>query len=186
VNKGKGYNYGLELGVEKFFTHNYFFMLNGTVFESKYQGSDGQWRSTDFNGNYILNLLFSKQFDFKQKKFGLNIGGKITTAGGGWYSPADIQKSNYFRELIEIDSLRNTLRFKSYFRTDLRVSFLWNTKKLTHTFAVDMINLLDTQNILKLAYAPGDPANPSNIRYEYQIGRLPIFYYRLDFHFKKK
>lgn len=186
VNTGIGYNYGAEFSVEKFFTNNYFLMLNTSLFQSRYQGSDGIWRNTDFNGNYIVNALFSKQFDFKDKKYSLNVGGKITTAGGGWYSPVDTVRSNYFRELIEVDSLRNTVRFKSYFRTDLRVSFLWNTKRLTHTFAVDVINLLNTRNILKLTYAPGDPNNPSNIRQEYQIGRLPIFYYRLDFHYKPK
>lgn len=185
VNKGVGYNYGLELSLEKFFTKNYYFMVNTSLFQSKYSGSDKIWRNTDFNGTYIVNALFTKQFDFKNKKYALNVGGKITTSGGGWFSPVDTLASNLQRELVELDTEKNTLRFKPYFRTDFRTSFHINARHVTHVFAIDLINIFNTKNILKLTYAP-NPYTGVNIREDYQIGRLPIFYYRLDFHLKRK
>jgi hypothetical protein len=47
------------------------------------------------------------------------------------------------------------------------------------------VNILGTENILKLTYAPDemDPSDPnySPVREEYQLGFLPIFFYRMDF-----
>lgn len=42
------------------------------------------------------------------------------------------------------------------------------------------MNVLGTENILKLTYAPDD-ASDSSVREEYQLGFLPIFFYRVDF-----
>jgi hypothetical protein len=57
-----------------------------------------------------------------------------------------------------------------------------NRTKVTHEIALDLVNILGTKNILKLTYAPND-ADPSasSVREEYQLGFLPLFYYRLDF-----
>jgi len=50
---------------------------------------------------------------------------------------------------------------------------------------VDWVNVLGVQNVLKLTYAPDDAASDdpdySPIREEYQLGFLPIFFYRVDF-----
>ena len=45
--------------------------------------------------------------------------------------------------------------------------------------AVDFVNIFNTKNILTLTYAPDNPQGP--IREEYQLGFLPLFYYRVDF-----
>lgn len=179
-NTGTGENYGIELTLEKFFSKNYFFLLTGSLFESKYTGSDGVKRDTDFNGNYALNMLFTKEFSFKNAV--LSIGTKLTTLGGRRYGPADEAASGLQREIIYVDSLRNTLQFQPYFRADLRISYKINRPKVTHEIALDLVNITGRQNILKLTYAP-NPFDPtaSSIRKEYQLGFLPIFYYRLEF-----
>jgi hypothetical protein len=58
-----------------------------------------------------------------------------------------------------------------------------NTQKLTHEFGLDLVNLLNTRNLLSLAYAPTlDPNDTSQpIAEKAQLGRLPIFYYKIDF-----
>ena len=45
-NTGHGYNYGLELTVEKFLSRGYYVLLTASLFDSKYQGYDQQWRNT--------------------------------------------------------------------------------------------------------------------------------------------
>ncbi|MFI5135577.1 MAG: carboxypeptidase regulatory-like domain-containing protein, partial [Chitinophagales bacterium] len=88
VNKGVGYNYGIEFTLQRFFYKQYFFMFTGTLFNSKYKGSDGVWRNSDFNAQYIVNLLGTKEFSIgKEKKNTLGIGFKLTTEGGHWYGP---------------------------------------------------------------------------------------------------
>ncbi|HAE12895.1 MAG TPA: hypothetical protein DCG24_01620, partial [Bacteroidetes bacterium] len=64
----------------------------------------------------------------------------------------------------------------------LRVAYLINTGKLTHELAIDLVNMLNIQNVLGLTYAP-NPTDPtvSPVREEYQLGFLPIFYYKIDF-----
>ena len=178
VNEGKGRNFGVEATLEHFFSKQFFFLLSASLFDAKYQGSDGIWRNTDFNGRYAVNFLLTKEFKIK-KNSALQVGTKLTTVGGRFYSPADTAASNLISELVGVDSLKNTLQTKPYFRMDLRVSYKWNRPRVSHEFALDIVNVLNTQNILSTTYAPG--SDGSNIRFEYQLGFLPLFYYRLEF-----
>jgi hypothetical protein len=68
VNRGKGRNYGMELTIEKFFTHHWFIMFSGSLFDSKFTGSDQVWRNTDFNNHYVMNLLGTKEFQWGKKR----------------------------------------------------------------------------------------------------------------------
>lgn len=181
VNDGIGKNYGVELTLEKFFSNGYLFLITGSVFESKYQGSDKIWRNTDFNGNYVFNTLFTKEWFLKNRNT-IAIGGKMTTAGGRRYGPVDVTASAHDKEVVWVDASRNSLQFDPYFRADIRINYKINRPRVTHEIALDLINILGTKNILKLTYAPDD-ANPSAspVREEYQLGFLPLFYYRVDF-----
>lgn len=180
-NAGVGRNYGIEMTLEKSLSNGYLFLITGSMFESKYKGSDNIWRDTDFNGNYALNLLASKEWFFRKKNT-FSLGGKVTTAGGRRYGDVDVAASEREKDVIWIDATRNAHQFRSYFRADLRISYTVNRKKIAHEIALDLVNILGTRNILKLTYAPND-ADPSasRVREEYQLGFLPLFYYRLDF-----
>jgi hypothetical protein len=182
VNKGTGTNYGIELTAEKFFSKSFFFMLTASLFDSKYKGSDGVERSTDYNERFATNLLGAKEFKLgRRKNSTLTTGTKITWAGGGRYSPADIPASNALGELVEIDTLRNSKTFHNYFRWDINIGLKANRKKVTHEMGLDLINILNTKNILGLSYSP-NPKDPNDvISRDYQLGFLPLFYYRIDF-----
>lgn len=181
VNEGTGKNYGIEFTLEKFFSKGYFFMVTTSLFESRYKGSDGVERDTDFNGNYIVNGLFTKEFALNENA-SLALGTKITTSGGRRYGRVDEEASKEEKEVVFADEDRNSKQFAPYFRADLKINYKVNRPKVMHEIALDLVNLLDTKNILKLTYAP-DPLNPerNSVRKEYQLGFLPIFYYRVDF-----
>ena len=86
-----------------------------------------------------------------------------------------------------MDSQRNTLQFKPYFRTDLKLGVRFNSKKVTHEIALDLVNIFNTQNILDAEYSIGlQQLGKNPFYYQYQLGFLPIFYYRIDFGVKKK
>lgn len=181
TNKGVGNNYGAELTLEKFFSQGYLFLLTGSLFEAKYKASDEVWRDTDFNGNYIFNALFTKEWRLKSKNT-FAIGGKVTTAGGRRYGPVDETASEEQKEVVYVSDTRNSLQFAPYFRADLSINYKINRAKVTHEIALDLVNLFDIKNILKLTYVPRTDNNiPTRIREEYQLGFLPLFYYRLDF-----
>jgi hypothetical protein len=182
-NSGTGQNYGLELTLEKFFSKRYFFLFSGSLFQSKYQGSNGITYSTDFNGNYVTNLLTGYELPLgATKKNTLNFASKLTYAGGRRYSPVDAEASSKIYDIVPQQDKINSLQFPAYFRFDLRFAYKVNNKKVSHEIALDLVNVFDTKNVLALSYSP-DPQHPNEnpVVKTYQLGRLPLFYYKIDF-----
>lgn len=186
VNEGTGQNYGVEVTVQKHFDKSFFFLVTGSLFQAKYKGSDGIERDTDFNGNYAANALVGKEFKINAKSM-ISAGLKFTAAGGRRYGYVDVEQSEIQHELVYKDSLFNTRQFKDYLRLDLKITYRYNSKKVTHEIGLDLVNILNTKNILALSYAPSltDPSKEP-IAERYQLGFLPIFYYKIDFFLTKK
>ena len=184
VNKGLGRNYGIELTLEKFFTHNWFLLFTASGYDSKLQGSNGKYYNSDYNGNYILNLLGTKEFRWQGKKRinTIGVGGKISFAGGLRYTPYDTTLSKLTENPVVVDSLRNKFQFQPYFRFDLKLNYRCNSKRFTHEVGIDLVNVTGQKNILRIQYV--NPQQPALIYY--QLGFLPLFYYRLDFWLGKK
>ncbi|MEY4351067.1 MAG: hypothetical protein RL078_1134 [Bacteroidota bacterium] len=185
-NTGDGYNYGLELTVQKYFDKTFFFLFSGTVYNSQYRGSDMVWRNTSYNGNYVVNLLGGKEFKVGERSV-IGIGGKVTAAGGKRYGFVDISATNSAKEIIFMDSMFNERQFRDYFRADLKISWRKNADRVTHEFGLDLVNILGTKNLLTLAYKPAlTPQEIANPNFEpfaekTQLGFFPIFYYKIDF-----
>ena len=178
-NTGTGSNMGIEFTLQKFFDNSFYFMTTASLYNSQYIGSDGVQRSTDFNGNYIFNGLVGKEFKVgKQDKNTFAIGLKITYAGGMRYGNVDLVMTDSLKEIIYLDEGYNENRFKDYFRLDTKVNYTFNAAKVTHEFGLDLVNVLNTQNILALTYTPNTPTLTSE---RYQLGFLPVFYYKIDF-----
>lgn len=183
VNTGIGQNYGIEFTLNKSFTGKWYALTTVSLYQAEYKGSDGKIRPADLNGRYIWNILWGREWKpGKKENRTITTAIKSTLGGGRRYTPADRAASDYLRELVEIDSLTNTLQFRDYYRLDFRIGYRVNRPKVTHEVMVDILNILDTRNILALTYVP-DPANPAAnpFRESYQLGRLPLFWYRLDF-----
>lgn len=181
VNTGTSWNQGIEFSLVKAFHRKYFLMFTGAVYDSRFIGSDGVERPTDFNGNYTVNVLGSKEFSIGEKST-LAIGLRSTYAGNKRYGDVDTAATIINGAIVFEDSTRNIYQFPNYFRADLKVNYRINAKKVSHDIGLDLVNVTGRQNILKLTYAP-DPSDPTAnaILEEYQLGFLPIFYYRIDF-----
>lgn len=179
VNAGQGRNYGVELTLARAFRDGWFVLFTGSMFDAKYTGADGIYRNTDFNGRYAWNALASKEWKLGTS-MSLVTGAKCTMVGGRWYGGVDTEQSDQLRELVWDDATRNTLQFDDYFRFDLKTNLTWNRPSTTHELGIDWVNVLGTENVLKLTYAPDD-ASENSVREEYQLGFLPIFFYRVDF-----
>jgi hypothetical protein len=179
VNKGVGKNYGLEITIDKSFSNGYLFLLTGSLFESKYTGSDNIWRNTDFNARYTLNVLTTKEWLIAKRKI-ISIGVKFTTTGGRWYGPIDSDESEIQRDPIYVDQYKNTMQFRPYYRVDFRVVYKSNRNYVNHELSLDFINAFNINNILKYSYFPVSPKGEWTIKKEYQLGFLPFFYYRMD------
>ncbi len=183
TSKGLGRNMGVEFTLEKFFTHNWFFMFSASLYDSRLQAGDKKWYNSDFNGNYILNALGTKEFKWGKKRLNtIGIGGKITFGGGQRYTPYDTILSQQHEDPVVQNDQRNKQQFKPYFRFDVKLNYRCNTKRYTHEVGIDLVNVAMYKNVLRVQYInPQEPA-----REIYQLGFLPLFYYRLDFWIGKK
>lgn len=181
MNTGDGYNYGIELTIQKYFDKSFFFLISATAYDSKYRGSDGVLRNTSYNGNYIANFLGGKEFKLSPRQT-IGIGAKVTVAGGKRYGYVDVTQTSILNEIVYKDSLFNERQFRDYFRADLKINWKLNTEKVTHEIGLDLVNILNTENLLSLTYAP-NLADPSQepVAERTQLGFLPIFYYKIDF-----
>ncbi|MDJ1493350.1 TonB-dependent receptor [Cytophagaceae bacterium DM2B3-1] len=177
LNKGTGRNYGLEVTLEKYFSKNYYFLVTGSFFDSKYKGSDGIERNSPFNSKYVVNLLAGKEFHIGKKDNVLSINWKLTTTGGRYIQVIDMARSVVMNTTIFDDSQAYTKQQSAYFRTDLKIGYKMNRKHSTHELAIDLQNITNNQNIFQQAYNP----RTNRIGTAYQQGFLPIPYYKLTF-----
>ena len=148
-NTGTGFNYGIELTIQKFFDKSFFFLFSGCLYDSKYSGSDGIVRNTSYNGTYVTNFLAGKEFKLNDKQ-SISLGMKVTMAGGKRYGYADAAQSSLYNEVIYMDSLFNERQFKDYFRADIKINWKFNAKKVTHEIGVDLVNIFNHKNLLSL------------------------------------
>ncbi len=179
-NAGTGSNVGVELTVEKFFSRGFYGLLTTSIFDSKYKGSDGIERNTAFNNGYVFNILAGKEFKFKpDSRFTFTFDTKITTAGGRYYTPLDLEASIISQTPQEIDELAYSERFDSYFRFDVKFGFKMNSKKrqISHQFFMDIQNVTNRDNIFARRYN----RQTNMINEAYQLGFFPDFMYRIQF-----
>lgn len=176
VSTGSGYNYGLEITLEKFYSKGYYFLFTSSLFESKYKGSDKVLRNTAFNGNYVLNLLGGKEFKIKEKHI-LSVDLRGTYAGGKRYTPIDLQASIARGDEVRVISRAYELQYPPYFRVDVKPGYRYNSKKVTHEFSIDIQNVSRNLNVFQQTY---DIAR-KRINTDYQLRFFVIPQYRVLF-----
>lgn len=181
-NSGTGFNYGAELTIERFFSDGYYGLFTGSLYNSKYKGSDGIERNTGFNGKYVYNILAGREWKIgktNNNKFSLDM--KLTQAGGRYTTPVDYAASvRSNREVLQGDEGAYTLRNKSFFRLDVKGGFTFNSRKrkLSQSVFLDIQNLTNNKNVLvEERYNPAT----ERIGTAYQIGLFPNFVYKVQF-----
>ncbi|PPK85620.1 TonB-dependent receptor-like protein [Neolewinella xylanilytica] len=180
VNEGTGKNYGVELTIDRTFRDNWYLLLTGSVFESRYTGSDGIERNTAFNNEYVGNLLAGKEWPFGKggrHRFTLNT--KLTGSGGRYFSPVDLEASREAGVDLRDEALAFTERYAGYFRWDLKFGIQFNSssKKFSQSFFIDLQNLTNRENIFQDRYNPVT----GNVNTVYQSGFFPDVQYRVQF-----
>lgn len=179
VNEGTGFNYGVEATLEKFFSNSYYMLLTASVFESQYEGSDGIQRSTAFNNNYVLNVLFGKEWKFgPMGQNAWTFDTKVTSSGGRPYSPIDLveTRNNAGRQVL-MEDIAFSERYGDYFRWDVKFGVRLNRKKVSHQFFMDFQNMTNRRNEFARRYNQVT----DEINLVEQIGFFPDVLYRIQF-----
>jgi hypothetical protein len=179
INMGKGWNYGIEFTLEKFYHKNYYFLTTLSLFDSKYTGSDEIKRNTAFNGNFVFNLLAGKEIPIKTNGT-LVFDTKITWAGGKRYTPVDPEASKNTNNAFGteyIESLAYSKQFPDYIKADVKIGFRLNGKKVSQLWEFYIENVTNRKNPLNQLYSSSN----NDVRTIYQLGFFPLFNYRIYF-----
>jgi len=175
VSKGAGRNYGIDAYLEKRFYGDFYFMISGAFYESQFKNPDGKYEDSRFNGNFTSSFLTGKEWNKKNKVFGVHA--RILYSGGLRQLPVNQNISEYVGTTIYDFSNGYSVKYPNYFRTDLRVSWRKNKPGYTRTLSIDIQNVTARQNV---AYDYYDTFL-QEVKTKYQLGIIPVIAYRVDF-----
>lgn len=180
-NSGTGTNYGLEVTVEQFLKHDFYFLLATSLYDSKYKGSDKVERNTRFNGQYGITFTGGKEVltgsKWKNRVLGFNL--KTIYRGGFRGTPVDLEASQALpgQGAVYVDSEAFSIQYPDYFRADIRISLKRNRKASTQTLALDIQNVTNRKNIYGRFY----DSESGQIKTYYQTALIPILSYKIEF-----
>jgi hypothetical protein len=178
VNKGLGENYGVEVTLERTFTKGFYYLLTGSLFDSKYKGSDGVWRNTAFNTGYAANALVGKEWKVgkeKQNVLAFNI--KFSAIGGRYLTPINLQASQQEEKAVLDEANAFSQKQTEYFRTDIKLSYRREFKKSTLEFSLDLQNVTNHENVFTRQYN----RRTNSVVTQYQQGFFPVPFTRFTF-----
>lgn len=178
TNKGVGQNYGVEITIDRYWNDRFYLLSTLSIYQSTYRGSDSIWRNTRFNSNNSFTFLFGKEWVLKTKKpsyFSLDF--KLLSIGGVRVTPIDLIQSQNRRTTIFFTSKYNEEQLRSIFRIDLQLEWKVQYKKTTGSLILGVQNATNRKNQISHRY----DANLQAITYNYLLGRIPVFGYKLDF-----
>ncbi len=176
VNEGTGTNIGIDLTFERFLKDGFYYMLSGSVYDSKYVGGDGVERRSRYDGGYVLNLLGGREWTIRGKNLlGLNL--KITLMGPQWYHPVDEEASHIARDVIYEETTGFTDRYADMeANTDFTFTYRINSSKTSSVFALQIKNLIGKQYQGKMY-----DLKSQSIENEFFTSPIPFVSYKLEF-----
>ncbi len=141
INLGKGQNYGVDLTLEQYINNGFYYLISGSVFNSKYKTDSKEWYNTRFNKNYLFNALVGKEFRIgnnKQNLLGINF--KWSFQGGDRHSVIDNGASLNEQDVVYNETTPFTVQTKSAFISHFTVNYEWYKKKTTQKLSLKILN----------------------------------------------
>ena len=179
VNEGIGYNRGVELSIEKFFTRGYHFLSTASVSDTRYKPLDGRWYNGRFNMGIVANALGGKEWKLgvsKGKDRVILVGTRYSVLGGMYSTPTDLAAS------IQAGEQRDgqpawSQKGAPIHKLDLVVSYRVGRPKVSHEFKADVQNVLNADTVVESYYN----ATSERVEGASQLGMLPVLQYTLRF-----
>ena len=178
ASEGTGQNYGIDMVVEKFFSNKMYFLITGSMFESKYTPQDGIQRNTKFGTRWSSSYTIGREFEFGNAKT-LQVGFRILYNGGFRYSPYDPIASAAESRYVMLAGEEWSAQVPAYKRVDARIAYRYNAKRFSGSISLDIQNLTSERNINAVAYNSLD--NALEFR-NYPGGDfIPVLAFQFDF-----
>lgn len=178
VNEGRGRNLGLEMTLERYFADGYYFLVTASVYNSEYKVTDGKWRNSRFNGNYVFNALAGKEYKIGRNKnnvLGINV--KASLLGARRIQDIKLEESivRSFAVYDEDNPFAN--RGTDVFVLNFAVNYRINKRRVSHEFKADIQNMLNNQATIDYYFN----STTNKIESIKQLALLPVISYTLNF-----
>jgi hypothetical protein len=176
VSKGEGKNYGIDLTLERYLHNGWYYLVTGSLFESKYTGGDGVWRNTRLNRNFVLNALGGKEWKIKDKNI-LSLNLRFAFMGGERYTPVNEAATEAAHDLVYDDARSFDAQLDPQLLAHFTISYKLNRDRLAHTFSLQMINVTGAEDFNGFRY------NGLTNRAEKSMGAIsiPNISYKIEF-----
>jgi hypothetical protein len=175
-NNGEGKNYGIDLTFEKLLSHNYYYMISSSIFQSKYKADDQVWRNTRYNKGITFNILGGKEFFLKNNSI-LGINARFNYIGGERYIPVDVEKTMAAKEIVEDPSRAFSEQYPAIYYLDFTITYKTNKSRYSGTWALQIKNALGAPNYTHQEYN----YKTNSIEKEEFTVILPVLSYKLEF-----
>jgi hypothetical protein len=153
INTGVGRNYGIDFTLERFLKNGYYYLFTTSLFSSKYKGDDGIERNTRFNSQFVLNMLYGKEWTLgnnKNKILGANA--RISFYGGKRSTPVNETESAIAQDVVYNYSHSFSEKDPNKFHANATINYRINKQKFSSIWLLQVINLFMTKENYGLFY----------------------------------
>ncbi|MBL4623925.1 MAG: TonB-dependent receptor [Flavobacteriales bacterium] len=185
VNEGTGKNYGVEVSLQRYFAKNYYYLINASLYNSKYRSLEGVERNTRYNGNYLVNVLAGKEFENlgKKKNQTLGLNAKVFFGGGKKIVPllrdsqGNLAVNQANGEIWDYEKAYED-NIEDIYQVSISASYKFNKPKATHEILLTLQNVTNARAKLSEYY---DENEENSIGYAKQFSLIPALLYRVYF-----
>ncbi len=178
VNEGQGRNIGLEVTLERFLHNNWYYIVTGSVFDSKYKTPSLGWTNTRFNSGFTSVITIGKEWvvgKTGRNTLGFNL--KNAWVGGQYDTPIDRAASKAQQKEVRDETQPFSVRLKDFYKLDVGIKYKRNKNKFTSTLSLDLMNATNNENIGGLTY---DIANDKLNEWT-MMPFVPVLAYKVEF-----
>ncbi len=150
---GTGSNFGIDVTLERFLKNGFYYLVTTSLFQSTYVGGDDVKRNTRFNTNYVVNLLFGKEWTLgsSQNKI-LGVNGRLNLLGGQRMTPINMELSNKYGEIIYDYSRDFEDQKPMVYHLNASITYRINKKKHASIWSLQVMNLLGSEEYYGYRY----------------------------------
>jgi hypothetical protein len=172
VSEGEATSDGIEIMLQKKMTDNFYGMLSGTYFRSRYMDLNKEWHDRSYDNRYFMSIQGGYRPNFSWE-----FSGKWTYSGGAPYTPFDETASLEAGQGILDMSQLNEKRYPAYHSLDLRIDKRFFYKKTSLVLYTSIWNVYDRRNVASYFWSPFSNSKDTI----YNWGMLPVLGIEYEF-----
>ncbi|MBN2830229.1 MAG: carboxypeptidase-like regulatory domain-containing protein [Candidatus Cloacimonetes bacterium] len=172
VSEGVATSDGLELMLQKKMTNNFYGMLSGTYFRSRYKDFEGNWHNRSYDNRYFVSIQGGYRPNFNWE-----FSGKWTYSGGVPFTPLNVSESELSGQGVLDMSQVNEERYPAFHSLDLRIDKRFFYKNTSLVIYTSVWNVYNRKNIASYYWNPFTDKKDTI----YNWGMLPVIGIEYEF-----